>query len=167
MDANDFDAGQEIAGPDGRVYVISRFYATLPGQARCVCTLRGAPRRPEMSDEFDFSVDEIEAVSETGVGAAFGERVGSLDELSPGNLLYANSVTWEGEPNVLVVLALESQPDEERFCGFRWRFVDLADPGKPRLASDRDHFTWEHELERGGYRRADFLADLAEELQTI
>ena len=154
---DDFDAGQRVWTADGVLCTIQRFYTTLPGVRRAVLYPVGADRA-DGRNERHADVSTLSAESEHGVGAAFGETVTRLEELSPGDLLYGGSITWQGEPNVLRVLQVRALPGEPEPHGFTWQFVNLAEPLEPRQAGDGEHFTWDFQLAAGTYRRADFLA---------
>ena len=137
---DNFDAGQRVWTDAGVLCTIGRFYTTLPGTRRAVCHPIGADRSRGLN-EIHADCDSLTAETEHGVGTAFGDRVTLLAELSPGDLLYEGSVTWQGEPNVLRVLQLGGVPGEQPY-GFNWQFVDLADPLSPRNGSDGEHFCW-------------------------
>jgi hypothetical protein len=140
----------EATGYEG---IVVRFYHPLVGETRAVCFERLGDLAVQRRD---FPIDELVALSD-GVESAFGERVESIEDITPGDLLYDGSVTYEGMPNVLRVLRWRDAPEGERPQGFYAVFVDPANPSQLRRADDLEFHVWDFMVPGEGFHRADDL----------
>lgn len=124
---------------------------------------RSWPQNVPKKNEFNYD-DSFPSMSLSKVanqmdllGESFGEPVTSIEQIQPGDLLYAGSDTHAGQPNVMKVHRIVDHY-ERPMTGFTWQFVNLADPSKPRLPSDQIHHMHSFEIPAAGLRRAGDLA---------
>lgn len=120
---------------------------------------QNVPKKNEFNYDDSFPSMSLSKVANQMdlLGESFGEPVTSIEQIQPGDLLYAGSDTHAGQPNVMKVHRIVDHY-ERPMTGFTWQCVNLADPSQPRLPSDQIHHMHSFEIPAAGLRRADDLA---------